>query len=204
MDKQTKWTWRSKAVWAVLSVFALFIGFTSYRYLFLTAEQAGPIGAHIPERPVAFYAHVLLGATALILGASQFHQSLRRRYLFIHRWLGRAYLIACLAAGLGAIPLALASFGGPVATGGFLFLAIGWLATGALAYWKIRSGDVSGHRRWMLRSYALTFAAVTLRMQIPISQIAGFDYLLSYQTIAWTCWLPNLVIVELYIRWSER
>jgi hypothetical protein len=33
-----------------------------------------------------------------------------------------------------------------------------------VGYQKIRGGDIVAHREWMLRSYALIFAAVTLRL----------------------------------------
>ena len=61
----------------------------------------------------------------------------------------------------------------------------------------------------MIRSYALTLAAVTLRIYIPIGQLAGFAYEPAYQTIAWLCWVPNLVIAEWVIidpvfPWTKR
>ena len=47
------------------------------------------------------------------------------------------------------------------------------------------------------RNYALTLAAVTLRIELPLLQMAGgmtFDQ--AYATIAWMCWIPNLVLAE--------
>ena len=52
----------------------------------------------------------------------------------------------------------------------------------------------------MTRSFSLAFAAVTLRVYIPVSQIAGLDYTDSYRVIAWLCWVPNLLVAELLIR----
>ena len=48
----------------------------------------------------------------------------------------------------------------------------------------------------MIRSYALTFAAVTLRLQIPLSQIAGLSMETAYPVIAWLSWIPNLLLAE--------
>ncbi len=48
----------------------------------------------------------------------------------------------------------------------------------------------------MIRSYALTFAAVTLRIYLPLSQIAGMPFDPAYQTISWLCWVPNLIVAE--------
>ncbi len=51
-------------------------------------------------------------------------------------------------------------------------------------------------RVWMIRSYALTFAAVTLRIWLPLSQVAGLPFAQAYPAIAWFCWVPNLIVVE--------
>jgi hypothetical protein len=64
----------------------------------------------------------------------------------------------------------------------------------------IRQGRIADHRDWMLRSYALTLAAVTLRLYLPASQIAGISFLIAYPAIAWLCWVPNLLVAE----WMTR
>ncbi len=79
---------------------------------------------------------------------------------------------------------------------GFGLLAVLWLFTTANAYRHIRLGDRVAHRRWMIRSYALTFAAVTLRIYLPLSQVAGLPFDPAYQTISWFCWVPNLIVAE--------
>ncbi len=48
----------------------------------------------------------------------------------------------------------------------------------------------------MTRSYALTLAAVTLRIWLPMSQVAGIPFADAYQVVAWLCWVPNLVVAE--------
>lgn len=48
----------------------------------------------------------------------------------------------------------------------------------------------------MIRRYALTFAAVTLRIYLPLSQVAGLPFDPAYQTISWFCWVPNLIVAE--------
>jgi hypothetical protein len=49
----------------------------------------------------------------------------------------------------------------------------------------------------MIRNFALTFAAVTLRIYLPASMAAGMEFEMAYRAIAWLCWVPNLVIAEL-------
>jgi hypothetical protein len=50
----------------------------------------------------------------------------------------------------------------------------------------------------MTRSYALIFAAVTLRLQLVIFQVAfGIEEMAAYQATAWASWVPNLIIAEI-------
>lgn len=49
----------------------------------------------------------------------------------------------------------------------------------------------------MVRNFALTLAAVTLRIYLPASMIAGIEFEVAYPYIAWLCWVPNLVAAEL-------
>jgi len=65
-----------------------------------------------------------------------------------------------------------------------------------MAYTAIRKGSSSRHRRWMMRNYALTYAAVMLRIMIPAFATAGVGIESSFPLIAWACWVPNLVFVE--------
>ena len=61
--------------------------------------------------------------------------------------------------------------------------------------------STTGHRCWMIRSYALTFAAVTLRLELPLFFIfGGMEYPVASSYVAWLCWVPNLFIAELYLR----
>jgi hypothetical protein len=48
----------------------------------------------------------------------------------------------------------------------------------------------------MIRNYALTFAGVMLRIWVPISGAAGIEFTAAYTTIAWMCWVPNLIFAQ--------
>jgi len=147
-------------------------------------------------RPLAIGAHLAGGTVALVLGAFQVNSKLRQRKLPMHRWFGRIYVGAVLVAGIAGLVLAVNSTGGLVANLGFGMMATLWLTTTSAAFWHIRNGNVAEHRVWMLRSYALTLAAVTLRIYLPLSQIYGIEFIAAYQAIAWLCWVPNLFIVD--------
>lgn len=136
---------------------------------------------------------------ALILGPVQLLPVVRSRFLPAHRWIGRVYLLAVAVGVVGAFGLAPSAFGGLPSTAGFMLLAIFWAACAAMAYARIRARDVTGHMAWMLRTYALTFAAITLRLELVILVAAGFDFEAAYRTVAWLAWVPNLIIMELWL-----
>ena len=69
-----------------------------------------------------------------------------------------------------------------------------------MGYSAARRRDFTRHRRWMIRSFALTFAAVTLRAYVPISIMAAAPMAIAYPIISWACWVPNLIVAEIWLR----
>jgi uncharacterized membrane protein len=146
---------------------------------------------------LGIYSHVFGSVMALALGPFQFSARLRARAPGLHRWLGRLYLgVGVLVGGLSGFYMALHAFGGPLSRVGFAVLALLWIHSGLRAYVSIRAGEVAAHRRWMIRNFALTFAAVTLRVYLPGSMALGIEFERAYPVIAWLCWVPNLVAAE--------
>lgn len=165
-----------------------------------------PLGAavHPDMRPgfeshsrVWIYVHVFAAALTLLLGPLQFVARVRAARPVLHRWSGRLYLgVGVLLGGVSGLVVAFNAFGGPIARAGFVCLAAAWLFTGFRAYRAIRSRDVAAHRRWMVRNYALAFAAVMLRLWLPAMVVSGVSMVVAYQVVAWLCWMPNAVVAE--------
>lgn len=197
--------------WSRVLIALLAFGVAAYA---LAAYLLLPLGSAVhPDMQIAFqarpwliYTHVFASVVALALGPLQFSATLRRRRIALHRWAGRAYLgVGVLLGGASGLGLAFFAHGGPVARWGFGLLALGWLASGALALRAVRRGRIDAHRRWMLRNYALTLAAVTLRLLLPASMALGLDFDRSYAAIAWLCWVPNLLAAQWLIgRWERQ
>lgn len=147
---------------------------------------------------LGLYIHVFAAITALVIGPLQFSARFRTRNALWHRRLGKIYLAFGVGVGgLSGLYLAFFAFGGVPARIGFAMLALAWLYTGWRAYTAIRAGDVASHRGWMMRNFALTFAAVTLRLYLPMAMLAGAPFEAAYAAIAWLCWVPNLAIAHL-------
>jgi len=184
--------------WGVLLLVLASVPIALYGLVFAFSPAANPeFHQRLMTLPWYAYAHFLGSGAALLVGGFQFSGRLRRKWPQVHRWLGRTYLTAVLFGGIGGLGLAAISHGGPPTHVGFALLAVLWLYSAAEAYRAIRAGRVAEHRRWMIRSFALTFAAVTLRIQLGLFTAGlgwGFDE--AYVTVAWSSWVPNLVIAE--------
>ena len=178
-----------------LGVVAYAIGV--YGLLPLGALVHPDMRATFQANPIGIYVHVFASVVALALGPFQFSSRLRVSHIALHRWSGRVYLgVGVLLGGLSGLYMSFHAFGGAAARLGFGCLALAWLFTGLLAFLAIRRHDVASHRRWMVRNFALTFAAVVLRLYLPASMAAGVVFELAYPVIAWLCWLPNVVVAE--------
>lgn len=177
------------------------VGYAAFAYSML------PLGAAVhPDMRAGFiahstgiYTHMVAAAVALALGPFQFSTRLRRRYPRLHRWMGRLYLgVGVLVGGMAGLYISQFAFGGIAARLGFASLAVCWLLTGLCAFLAARRGAVEQHRKWMVRNFALTFAAVTLRFYVPAAFIGGVAFAAAYPVIAWLCWVPNLLFAEWY------
>lgn len=149
--------------------------------------------------------HVFAALVALAIGPLQFSTRLRARFPLWHRRLGKIYLgFGVGVGGLSGLYMAFFAFGGVPARLGFAMLALAWLYTGWRAYTAIRAGDIASHRAWMLRNFALTLAAVTLRLYLPVSMLLGAPFEAAYAAIAWLCWVPNLAIAHLMSKSGQK
>ena len=183
-----------------MMLLATVVALVSARYFFpaplpaSAKEFAGHFSRYLPLLLV----HVSGAVVALFVGPWQFVAGLRDRYLQLHRWLGRTYLIAVTIGGIGGLAMAPVSLGGFPAHVGFAMLAGLWLLTAGFAYREIRRGNVSAHQQWMIRNYSLTYAAVTLRLWGPLFYLGmHIDVMQAYTTISWLGWVPNLIVAEI-------
>jgi uncharacterized membrane protein len=190
------WLWS-----ATVLAFAVALG--SYRYLLPSMPGAAPaVLANRFAGTGALVLHAGVSATALGLGALQFFPGFRSRWPAWHRRAGTVYVIACLIGGTAALVLALGASTGPIASAGFGSLGVLWLACTIQAWRLARARDFVRHRRWMTRSYALAFAAVTLRLYLPVLAVGHIDFDTGYRAISFLAWVPNLIVAEIWLRFS--
>lgn len=200
-------TWILRMGWLLIAAFSVFLFSTTTLYFyycldsdynFLSRKQE--VVFNIFWR-TAFYIHITGGMFALLVGPFQFISFIRRKWVKWHRALGKIYLGAILFfAGPSGLFMAFYAEGGTIAVIGFTLMALAWMFTTYMAYETIRKKDIIAHRAWMTRSFALTFAAVTLRLYVPISSaIFHVPWHWVEESSAWVSWLPNLLVAELIL-----
>jgi uncharacterized membrane protein len=187
-------------------VLSIGVGLWSFRFAAVPWNIWPAIAPGIQEVvrhvPLQALTHMLIAPIALLVGPFQFIPQLRAKRPALHRWMGRTYVAACLIAGVGALAVAPYASGGPVASLGFGTLAVLWIAATAGAWRAAVRRDFALHRKLMLYSFAMTFGAVTLRLQIPLGiMFFGFsDYRSMSPWLSFTAWVPNVLAVWLYLQ----
>ncbi|TAE09968.1 MAG: DUF2306 domain-containing protein [Bacteroidetes bacterium] len=191
-----------KITWAFFVILCVSVAFYPALYFILDRKFA-LLGSKTPALLVdvlwntAFYTHIILGGIALLIGWTQFLPKFRKENIRLHRQVGKLYIISVALSGISGLYIAQYATGGKVSVWGFSALAVVWLYTNFRAYTAIRRKDIRTHEAMMIYNYAATFAAVTLRLWLPIlvplyGGIAHFNE--AYRVIAWLCWVPNIIV----------
>jgi uncharacterized membrane protein len=183
---------------SLLTFLSVAIALVSLRY-FLAPDTAPLLKLKEGAYRTSLLIHAAAGLVALGVGPFQFSGRLRGRYPGAHRRLGYLYFAGVFVGGSAALLSATGAEGGLSSRTGFFLLGLAWLTSAGMALSAIRHGDVAAHRRWMIRNFALTFAAVTLRLWLPALQAATGSFLEAYRTVAWLCWVPNAIVAELLL-----
>lgn len=192
-------SWPARIGWTLLALLCLGIAAYSSRYV-LHPPQTSAQALNNPVGVPWLFIHVAGALMALVLGSWQFVPALRNGFGPPHRWVGRIYVVGCLVGGTAGLVLAPGSSAGPIASVGFGSLAVVWIAANLLGWRAARQRRFADHRRWMIRSWALTLAAVTLRLYLPLVMILDLPFLPWYRAISFLAWVPNLIAAELWLR----
>lgn len=151
------------------------------------------------------YAHIVTACLAVAIGPFQLFIKPKRRGVRLHRVLGYLYVASIYISGLVSIYLCIFATGGWKAGLGFFSLDILWMASTWIAIRQAVKKNITAHREWMLRSYALTLAAVSFRVWLMLATpLFGDQFLSAYQLSAWLCWVGNLVFMELFIVMTRK
>ena len=212
MRTRTKW-WLG----GLGALVAIFLAFSLPPYLSLDPDRS-----RVPQPAalgVAHYwtlvPHVLFGSIALVTAVLQIWPWFRRRHPAGHRRLGRLYVFGgVLPAGLTALVVGAFSPFGPIARASNVLLAVVWLACTLTGWRMARQRRFGEHRRWMIRSFALTASIITNRIWGVIIGITlapqlettfhGDEVLFTWVVAGLTTWLGWTLPLLAAEWWLER
>ena len=160
---------------------------------------------HLKHYRWAFYLHIFSSLWLLGSGLTQFSGYILRHFPYIHRFVGKVYVaIILFFSGPSALIMAYYANGGWIGQISFISLSLLWWWVTLKSYRAIRQHHIKQHGAWMIRSYALTLSAITLRiMQFFIANFTDIEAETAYQIIALPSWVFNLLIAEFIIQKTD-
>lgn len=197
--------------WVQFAVFILIGGLSVFFYLEYAIRyfdwSSESYGTYYWAKRVALAFHLVGGSMALALGLPQFWMGFRNRFMNVHRWTGRLYVLGVLVGSIGAFVMATA----PEQSLGFGFafalfaLGIAWVITTGAAFFAVIRRKIKLHKEWMIRSYIVTLAFVTFRILsdfVPYESW-GLDHADYNTAMMWSCWVFPLMIAEVILQFRK-
>lgn len=188
-----------------IAILCILIGFYPALYFFVDG-QPGIMASKSAELlsdqiwRFAFFGHITFGGLALLIGWLQFNNQLRKSRPVIHKTIGKTYVCFVALSGLCGLYLSFFATGGLIPAFGFGSLALVWLTTTLSGFVVALKGNYQLHERLMIFSFAACFAAVSLRIWLPLLIFVFGDFTMAYSIVAWLCWVPNMFIAYALIR----
>ena len=200
----------NKYTWFIFNFLVILVaGYVVVQYFIMDGTQAGLVQMKLMFLSklgvfwyVMLFIHAATSVVALVIGPFTLSTKFREKNISRHRMLGKIYMIGILLGGVSGLYLSFYATGGLVAKIGFGLLSVCWLVSAYQALNRVKRKKIQEHHNWMIRNYSLTFAAVTLRLWLPLFILLfGIEHFeLSYAIISWLAWVPNLIIAEVVIK----
>jgi uncharacterized membrane protein len=186
-------------LWISLGITTLFVFITSEVLLVTDYPMYHAYRLQVIADRGLLIPHTLCGTFALLAGPLQFSSRFREAHLKLHRILGRIYFLCVILGSFTGIALATGRPGLP----GTSMQAAAWIVCTTAAVIAARNRQISVHRQWMARSYAVTFTFVSSRVLnlLPAYWSHLGDVLSAVGVIAFT--LASILLVDLGLNWYE-
>jgi uncharacterized membrane protein len=188
---------RSQAKLLFFIAFFAVTAFVTYMKNAQILEPTSEIARHFAPGRVFLVPHAIFAGLAMVMGAFQFSNRLRARYLSLHRSMGYIYITGVMIGAPFGIPLAM-KVATPSLVAASAVQAFGWMLCTVLALYCIRRGNVQQHRRWMIRGYPFAMVFTVARMLIPIPAVMRSGFV-GIEIVVWTvialaAFLPSILL----------
>lgn len=206
MKPSTSHYFRVPAMLIVLSIIPILAGIV--RVHGVVAGELTIENARFFMSPIPIIFHIVTASIFCILGAFQFPQYYRQRWPNWHRLSGRVVITFGLVSALSGLWMTLfyqipSSLQGNSLYYFRIFVGCAMAVSIVLALISIMKRDISSHRAWMIRAYALgqgagTQVLVFIPFMIVMGDVTGFlrDMLMI------SAWVINSIIAE-FIIWRS-
>lgn len=162
---------------------------------------ADHVAYHIENLGTTLAVHMIAGGLAVILVPIQVSRMWRRGDRRKHVYLGWALVPIVTIAALTTPPISFNMTLPFWSELGFAMGSVAWFGALVMGIWSIKTKHYVLHQRWMVMMAALSFGAVSFRLQLPILRIFWeMDVVFPY--LGWTCWVPNVLVVAWW--WSRQ
>jgi uncharacterized membrane protein len=169
------------------------------------AEQLVHLDEVFAGHPILTMIHIVPGLLFMILGPFQFSESIRARHVHWHRWNGRMFMTIGFIIGISALLMSftMQSIGGVNQAAATILFALFFLFALSRALWHIRRRQVTLHRQWMIRAFAIGLAVATIRPIVGIffatSRFSGLTPAQFFGTAFWIGFVLHLIAAEAWI-----
>lgn len=187
--------------WLMASITIAYIPYnTDVGFLRIKQQYIG-----IDHWRIAFFIHVYASMWVLFAGFTQFSKNLLRNNPRLHRTMGYIYVAdVLLITGPAGLVMGFYANGGPLSRIAFVTLALLWIFFTVMALVKAKQKKFKAHRNFMIRSYALTLSAITLRAwKYGITNTVQLPPMDVYRVVAWLGWVGNILFAE-WLIWKSR
>ena len=189
---------RSQSKLVFFVIFGLLTVFVTYMKNARIFDSSSEIAQHFA--PIRWYLvpHAFFAALAMFLGAFQFSNRLRARYLKTHRILGYVYVVSVFIAAPIGIPMTMRL--GPSLVAASSVQALGWMLMTGIALYCVRHGNIAQHRRWMIRGYPFAMVFTVARMIIPLPPVFRLGKV-GIETVVWTVIALAAILPNILLEW---
>ena len=188
---------RSQKKLIFFAVFFLVTAFVTFMKNREILNSASDVAQHFAPGMMYLIPHAFFAGIAMVMGAFQFSNRLRARYLKVHRVMGYIYVVSVFIGAPIAIPLA-ARIDTPSIVAASVVQSFGWMFCTGVALYCVRTGNIKEHRRWMMRGYPFAMVFTVARMIIPMPVIlkTGFTgiEIVVWTLIALAAFVPSIVL----------
>ena len=164
---------------------------------------ADHVAYHLANVGTILGVHMIFGGLAVLLVPVQVSRMWRRGDRRKHVYLGWALVPIVSIAALTTPPISFNMTQPLWSEIGFALGSIAWFCALVMGIVHVRRRDYDRHRRWMVMMAALSFGAVSFRLQLPILRLF-WDMHAVFPYLGWTCWVPNVLVVAWWWRRDLR